>query len=668
MTGGSRDLSAVLDALRDSFLASQDAGVRGARYRITIGTATCGCSAGAREVLDAVLREVDELGIDCDVVEVGCSGHCYAEPLMSLARYGERPRVFGYLDAVAARFVLRNHLDDRRPSSKHFVGYLADDGSILSAELAERNAMERRIVLGNCGVVDPCSFEHYVARGGYRALARVVRGRCDDVLETIAASGLRGRGGAGFPTGRKWRLCRDAAGDRKIVICNADEGDPGAFMDRMILESDPHAVLEGLAIAAYAVGAQRGYVYVRAEYPLAVRRMRKAVEDAYEASILGPCAFGFDGGLEVEVLEAAGAFVCGEETALIASLEDERGIPRPRPPYPTQEGLRGLPTLVDNVKTLAYVPRIVEKGASWFASIGDKACPGTAVFALAGSVARPGVVEVDMGSRLRQVIYDAGGGVADPNYEKPGKETPNVGNGGYCTVPKLPDLVLKAVQIGGPSGGCLPADKLDVPVTFDSLEAEGAMMGSGGLIVMSDNDCMVEMARYFLSFTSAQSCGRCVVCRLGLRAMLEILERMVRGEGSEDDLEEVERLGALVRDGSACGLGRTAPNPVLSAVRHFADEYRLHFQKRECPALTCRELISYEFADVGCMSVCDECCVVCDAIVSGVEWDGYLGRAFRTHDIDDDLCTRCAVCVDSCAGVNHRAVRKVTPAKRDRRL
>ncbi len=640
-------------------------GEDGERLRtIAVGTATCGRSVGALEVLEALRVEIAELGLPYRLVEVGCLGHCYAEPLVTVEAPSGRVNAFGYLDAVAARYLLRTCFGEEEPESKFYLGRVESDGAIVSEALAARSALERRVVMENCGIVDPCSIDDYRRRGGYASLRRALALGPDDVIEEIARAGLRGRGGAGFPTGVKWRACREADGARKVVVCNADEGDPGSFVDRVIIESDPHAVLEGMLIAGYAVGACEGRVYVRAEYPLAVDRMRQAIEQARDAHLLGEGVCGTAFCFDVDVFEAAGAFVCGEETALLASMEGRRGEPRLRPPYPAERGFLGRPTVIDNVKTLAYVRHIIARGARWFKGIGTASSAGTAVFCLTGKVARPGLVEVPLGSTLRAILYDAGGGMVDLNVEKPGRETPNIGHGGYCTRPRAPETVFKAIQIGGPSGGFLPASALDLPVDFESLRDAGIIMGSGGMVVLSQDDCMVEMARYFLEFTQSESCGKCVPCRVGGRLMLDLLGGVARGEGGEESLEALRSLAAHLRRASACNLGRTASSPVITALRYFEDEFRAHVEQRMCPALVCRDLISYEFEDVGCMSACEQCSVVCEAITSAYGYDGLSGRTYRTHEIDDDLCVRCAICVDSCAGVNHRAVRKVTPAKR----
>ncbi|MCX7850278.1 MAG: SLBB domain-containing protein [Thermus sp.] len=478
-------------------------------------------------------------------------------------------------------------------------------------------ARQKKVVLANCGQIDPERIEEYIAVGGYEALAKALtRMTPEEVIAEVTRSGLRGRGGAGFPTGRKWQAVREAPGKPKYVICNGDEGDPGAFMDRAILEGDPHSVLEGMAIAAYAVGAEKGYIYVRAEYPLAVKRLEVALAQARKYGLLGPRIFDTDFSFDVELRIGAGAFVCGEETALIASIEGRRGEPRPRPPYPAQVGLFGQPTLINNVETFANIRHIILNGGAWFAQMGTATSKGTKVFALAGQVRNTGLVEVPMGITLRELIFDIGGGVPEGRR-------------------------FKAVQIGGPSGGCLPETLLDVPIDYESLKEYGAIMGSGGVIVLDDSSCMVNVAKFFLEFTADESCGKCVPCRVGTRLMLGILERIVRGEGREEDLPELERLAQLVREASLCGLGQTAPNPVLSTLRYFREEYWAHIRDKACPAGVCPDLLHYDILAEACRA-CDLCRRACP---TGAAQGTPRHPPYR---IMQELCIRCGACLDAC--------------------
>jgi NADH:ubiquinone oxidoreductase subunit F (NADH-binding)/Pyruvate/2-oxoacid:ferredoxin oxidoreductase delta subunit len=476
---------------------------------------------------------------------------------------------------------------------------------------------QRRIALRNCGHINPLRLSHYLARGGYAGLHRALTGLSpEQVIEEITASGLRGRGGAGFPTGRKWQFCREAPGAPKYVICNADEGDPGAFMDRSILEGDPHSVVEGLIISGYAVGASRGYVYVRAEYPLAVSTLQQAVAQARKAGLLGRNILGSGFDFDVEIKEGAGAFVCGEETALIASLEGRRGMPRPRPPYPAVSGLFGRPTNINNVKTLAMAAYIMAGHAADFAAMGTGQSRGTCVFALAGNVRRMGLVEVPMGTPLGEVVFDIGGGIPENRQ-------------------------LKAVQIGGPSGGCLPAEATDVGLDYESLSLSGAIMGSGGMVVMDENTCMVDVARYFLTFVQAESCGKCVPCRLGTRQMLAILERITAGDGRPEDIETLEGLAAQIKKTSLCALGGTAPNPVLTTLRYFHDEYTAHIRDRRCPAGVCKSLITYRIINDRCTG-CRLCVKACPA-----QAITFAGKR-RPVILDEAVCNRCGICREVC--------------------
>ncbi len=474
---------------------------------------------------------------------------------------------------------------------------------------------QKRLVLENCGEIDPENIEEYESRGGYEALRAVLGKERSEVIEEIKKSGLRGRGGAGFPTGLKWEFTAQAEGDKKYVVCNADEGDPGAFMDRSILEGDPHAVLEGMLICGYAVGADEGYVYVRAEYPLAIKRLKIAIKEAEEKGYLGDDILNSGFNFKVNIKAGAGAFVCGEETALLASIQGERGMPRPRPPFPAEKGLWGKPTNLNNVETYANVPRIIRMGADEYAKIGTEKSKGTKVFALTGKINNTGLVEVPMGITMRDIIYDIGGGILD-NKE------------------------FKAVQIGGPSGGCLPSELLDLPVDYDSLTEVGAMMGSGGLVVMDETTCMVDLAHFFLNFTQKESCGKCTPCREGTKRMLEILERIASGKGQEEDLETLQRLARVIKSTALCGLGQTAPNPVLTTMKYFLSEYETHIKEKRCPAGVCKELITYRIDPEKCTG-CTLCAKHCPS-------GAISGEKKEPHVIDPDKCTRCGVCITKC--------------------
>ncbi|WP_034635116.1 NADH-quinone oxidoreductase subunit NuoF [Desulfofundulus thermocisternus] len=598
------------------------------RPLVLVGTATCGRAAGALEILKVIKEELAKSGLEASVLEVGCMGHCYAEPLVTVYKPGFPPICYGYVtEGIAARLV-QDFLGGDDPCLEFALAALEANDMVPAFTDFPRGMIEKNIILDKCGLIDPENIEHYIAVGGYAALAGALGRDPGQVLEEIKASGLRGRGGAGFPTGRKWETCRLAPGEEKYVICNADEGDPGAFMDRAILESNPHQVLEGLAIAAYTVGARQGYFYIRAEYPLAVARVKKAIEQARQAGLLGTNILGSAFDFDVDVFQGSGAFVCGEETALIASMEGEPGLPRHRPPFPATAGLRGKPTVINNVKTLSYVPHIVERGARWFRETGTAGSPGTAVFALAGKVINTGLAEVPMGTTLREVVYDVGSGI-------PGGKA------------------FKAVQIGGPSGGCLPESALDMPIDFDSLSQAGAMMGSGGMVILDEDDCMVEIARFFLDFTQKESCGKCTMCRLGTRQMLDILEAITKGQGKPGDIELLLELAEDVKAGSLCGLGKTAPNPVLSTIRYFRDEYEAHIKERRCPALMCQSLIAYYILPEKCERSCDACVGSCpvEAIYTNED---------RIKVIDQQKCVKCASCLEACPP-QYKAVIKLSP-------
>jgi NADH-quinone oxidoreductase subunit F len=596
---------------------------------IMVGAATCGRAAGALEVLRAFKDELKKHELDCSVVEVGCMGHCYAEPIVIIAKPGYPSICYRQVNPVIAQRLVREFILGDDPCLEFVLGALEENDLVPSFSVFPRARFEKKVILKNCGHIDPKQIEHYIANGGYGGLAKVLQLPPEEIVDEVKRSGLRGRGGAGFPTGEKWEICRQASGEPKYVICNGDEGDPGAFMDRAILESDPHSLLEGMIIAGYAIGARYGYVYVRAEYPLAVQRTRLALRQARKLNLLGKNILGSDFSFDTELFQGSGAFVCGEETALITSLEGKPGTPHYRPPYPATSGLYGKPTLINNVKTLASIPHIIREGGKWFASVGTEGSKGTAVFALAGKVVNTGLAEVPMGTTLRQVIFDVGSGI-------PGGKR------------------FKAVQIGGPSGGCLPESALDLPVDFNSLTQAGAMMGSGGMIVFDEDDCMVEIARYFLEFTQRESCGKCTFCRLGTKQMLEVLDGFTKGKGKIEDLDTLVELAEDIKAGSLCGLGRTAPNPILSTLRYFRDEYEAHIEEGRCPALMCRDLIAYYIIPEKCERSCDACVGTCtvEAISS------HPKKRYKV--IDQEKCVKCGTCLTSCPP-QYSAVVKLSP-------
>ena len=599
------------------------------RTTFYVGAGTCGLGAGAQKTLDALRAYIDEQKLDADVVEVGCIGLCSAEPLVDVQLPGRTRVSFQHVTAKKVVPLAELVLQGKLPPDGAVVQFRQEglepwDGVRFYDEHPFFKP-QTRWVLANCGHVDPCRIDEYLARGGYNALAKVLRTATPaEVCDEVERAGLRGRGGGGFPTGKKWKFALGTTSDQKYMICNADEGDPGAFMDRAVIEGDPHRLVEGLAIAAYAIGASKAYVYIRAEYPLAIERLRMALHQAGQCGLLGRDILGSGFDLDIVIKMGAGAFVCGEETALIHSIEGKRGMPRPRPPFPAVRGLFGKPTIINNVETLANLPLLLTHGADWFAGVGTDSSKGTKVFALSGKIVHTGLVEVAMGTRLREVLFDIGGGI--PNGRK-----------------------YKAVQIGGPSGGCIPEQHLDIEIDYESLKTVGAMMGSGGLVVMDEDTCMVDVAKFFMDFIQRESCGKCIPCREGTKQMLDVLQSITRPRRSEHGHDALarfkgvlalERLAEVIRDTSLCGLGQTAPNPVLSTLRWFRDEYEAHIFQRRCPAGACRELLTYSIDPNLCRG-CTLCARQCPA-------DAIQGAPKSPHYIIEERCIACGSCLDVC--------------------
>ncbi|MGO9313681.1 MAG: NADH-ubiquinone oxidoreductase-F iron-sulfur binding region domain-containing protein [Syntrophobacteraceae bacterium] len=598
---------------------------------IRIGAATSDRATGALEVIAAFESELARLNVEARIVTTGSIGFSNYEPLVIISK-PDYPRIcYGKVTPDMVTRLVEGYLVEDDPCMELALGTLEGDGGSGEAphipELT-RSEHEQRLLLRHCGFIDPENINHYIALGGYGALSKALLMSPEQIVEEIKQAGLRGRGGAGFPTGRKLESCLKAPATPKYVICNADEGDPGAFMDRVVLESDPHAVLEGMVISARVLNSSQGYIYTRMEYPLAVDRLKTAIRQAKELGCLGENILGSGFNFDIEVFQGAGAFICGESSALMYSIEGKRGFPRVRPPQSIEAGFRQKPTQLNNVKTFAYIPVIVDRGSDYFSSIGAERSKGTAVFALAGKVENVGLVEVPMGSTLKQVIHDIGGGV------KGGKE-------------------FKAVQIGGPSGGCLPESFLDTPIDFDSLTQAGAIMGSGGMIVMDHDNCMVDTARFFLEFTQQESCGKCVPCRLGTKQMLSILEDIVAGRGKPEDIDLLANLSQDIINGSLCGLGKSAPNPVLTTIRYFRDEYEAHILEKRCPALLCRDLISYYIIPEKCARGCEHCVVVCPS-------EAITEHAKRFKVVNMEKCVKCGNCLEVCPG-EYNAVVKLSP-------
>lgn len=618
-------------ACRESFALWRD---RLARRRLDrpvvfIGTGTCGLGAGAGKTLNAAGDWIRNSGLEVDIVEVGCIGLCVMEPLVEVQLPGRTRVMFsqvtGEKTAALLESVFQGNIPLEMAVAQHRDENLAPWDGVPFLDEHPFFGPQTRWVMANCGLIDPGRIEEYVVRGGYSAFSRAIKHITrPELVGMVEKSGLRGRGGGGFPTGTKWKFALNTIAEQKYLICNADEGDPGAFMDRAVIEGDPHRLVEGMAIAAYAIGASKAYVYIRAEYPLAIRRLRDALDQATAWGLLGENILDSGFSLQIVIKQGAGAFVCGEETALINSIEGRRGMPRPRPPYPAVRGLFDSPTVINNVETLANIPSLVLNGAEWFSSLGTGTSKGTKVFALSGKVVNTGLVEVAMGTKLRDIVFAIGGGIPH------GKQ-------------------YKAVQIGGPSGGCIPTQHLDIDIDYESLKTVGAMMGSGGLVVMDEDTCMVDVAKFFMDFIQRESCGKCIPCREGTRRMLEILQRITRGRRNEKDGDALERfrgvmylnrLAQVIQDTSLCGLGQSAPNPVLSTLRWFRDEYEAHIYERRCPSGVCNELLHFSIDAEKCNG-CTLCARNCPA-------DAIVGTAKNPHFIIFEKCIGCGSCVDVC--------------------
>ena len=575
-----------------------------------------GCSsANSLKIVDALNEEIkkNDLGDEVAVITTGCHGLCALGPIMIV--YPDGTLYTRITEADVPEIVSEHFLKGRVVKRLVYDETVTDDG-LRSLDDTDFYKKQTRVALRNCGVIDPENIDEYIGRGGYEALGKVLTEMTpDDVIQIMLDSGLRGRGGAGFPTGLKWKFAKGNDADQKYVCCNADEGDPGAFMDRSILEGDPHVVLEGMAIAGYTIGASKGYIYVRAEYPIAVKRLTIAIKQAREYGLLGEDIFGTGFDFDIEIRLGAGAFVCGEETALMTSIEGKRGEPRPRPPFPAVKGLFGKPTILNNVETWANVPQIILRGGDWFASMGTEKSKGTKVFALGGKIKNTGLVEIPMGTTLREIVYDIGGGI--PNGKK-----------------------FKAAQTGGPSGGCISAENLDVPIDYENLAAIGSIMRSGGLIIMDEDNCMVDIAKFFLEFTVDESCGKCAPCRIGTRRLLELVTKVTEGKATMEDLDKIEELCESIKSNSLCALGQTAPNPVISTLRYFRDEYIAHIKDKTCPAHVCKALVSYHIDPDKCKG-CTACARKCP--VNAIE-----GTVKMPHKIDTQACIKCGTCMDTC--------------------
>jgi len=586
---------------------SENAGIK-----ILICQGTGGVSMGAKEVEAAFVKHLAEKGVNavvgkrCDVIKTGCRGLCANDVLVDIITPEQGRITYDFVKPEEVEKIIEEHIVNQtvmeKRKAKPYYNQFVD--------------AQMRVVMTGCGQIDPDSIDAYKEEDGFKAIEKCIKSmKPEEVIEEVKKSGLRGRGGGGFPTGMKWSFCKASPGNHKYLICNADEGDPGAFMDRSLLEGDPYCIIEGMMVAAYAIGCDFGYVYVRAEYPLAVQRLQHAIDICYEKNYLGKNIQGWGFDFDMRIKMGAGAFVCGEETALMASIEGHRGMSRPRPPFPAVRGLWGYPTNINNVETFGNVRHIINKGGDWYASLGTDTTKGTKIFAVTGKVKHTGLVEVPAGMKIREVIYDVCGGIA--NNRK-----------------------FKAVQAGGPSGGCIPADILDTPVDYDSLIKAGAMMGSGGLVVMDETTCMVDVSRFFLNFTRDESCGKCVPCRIGLKVMLDILERITEGRGVATDIATLQDLGVAIKKASLCGLGQTAPNPILSTINYFRDEYEAHINEKRCPSNCCKELLLWQ--------VVEEKCVKCGACKKACPVDAIIWEKGQLAVLDKEKCTKCKSCYDAC--------------------
>jgi NADH-quinone oxidoreductase subunit F len=577
--------------------------------KVKIGLGTCGLSAGGVSIFNKFKEEIEDKHLQVELSETGCMGMCYEEALVEVEDENDS-YLYSKVSVDKVGRIVNEHLINNQPVKN----WIIRSKDICSEESFLKDQI--RIVLRNCGIINPTSIDEYIAKDGYKALEKVLKNYSrEGVIDEIIKSGLRGRGGGGFTTGLKWKLAYNEKANKKYIICNADEGDPGAFMDRSVLEGDPHSVLEGMMIAAYAIGSDEGFIYCRAEYPLAIKRLRIAIRQSREKGFLGKNTFGSDFSFDISIKEGAGAFVCGEETALMASIEGKRGVPRLRPPFPTQKGLWGNPTNINNVETFANVSWIILNGWQNYAALGTQKSKGTKVFALAGKIRRTGLVEVPMGITINEIVYNIGGGIKD-------------------------NKKFKAVQIGGPSGGCIPASMGELKIDYDEITSTGAIMGSGGLIVLDETTCMVDLAKYFLNFTQLESCGKCTFCRIGTKRMLEILERITEGNGKNGDIELLESLAKKIKSTSLCGLGQTAPNPVLTTLKYFREEYEAHIIDKKCPAHSCPSLITYK--------VVDELCKGCRVCIKVCSTGAIAGKLKEVHKINYELCNKCGKCYEAC--------------------